>query len=145
MDSRQFFLMNMGFLDVLQRLAAEESWTVILVSTSIIAISIGDQLHSSRFFHRYGSVKTRKASSDSMPYLPVDMVFRFFPRWTRDKVARRCCKVRWYFHFFWRPLINGLLVVTLQETNISRLGKRKIIFNRWICRMCSQQICTHIQ
>ena len=23
-----------------------------------------------------------------MPYLPVDMVFRFFPRWTRDKVRR---------------------------------------------------------
>ena len=33
----------------------------------------------------------RQASSHSMPYLPVDMVFRFFPRWTRDKVGHEGC------------------------------------------------------
>ncbi|CAJ1453686.1 unnamed protein product [Effrenium voratum] len=27
-----------------------------------------------------------QASSNSIPFVPVDWVFRFFPRWTRDKV-----------------------------------------------------------
>ncbi|CAK9009711.1 unnamed protein product [Durusdinium trenchii] len=40
-----------------------------------------------------------QASGESMPYLPVDMVFRFFPRWTRDKVR----------FFYWYYLVSFLL------------------------------------
>ena len=40
-----------------------------------------------------------QASSDSMPYLPVDMVFRFFPRWTRDKVR----------FFYWYYVVSFLM------------------------------------
>ena len=39
-----------------------------------------------------------QASSHSMPYLPVDMVFRFFPRWTRDKAFCFCQLQFWVCH-----------------------------------------------
>ncbi|CAL1150017.1 unnamed protein product [Cladocopium goreaui] len=42
-----------------------------------------------------------QASSHSMPYLPVDMVFRFFPRWTRDKV-------RFFYWYYLVSFLTGL-------------------------------------
>eukprot|EP00438_Fugacium_kawagutii_P029291 Skav207990 [mRNA] locus=scaffold1203:45082:46344:+ [translate_table: standard] len=56
----------------------------------------------------------REASRESMPYLPVDMVFRFFPRWTRDKerLGVSCLvQVRFFYWYYMVSFLMGLGVL----------------------------------
>ena len=81
------------------------------------------------FFTCMGRWKPARPAVTACPTCPSTWSFASFrvghaTRWLEDVV-----KFGDIFILFWRPLINGLLVVTLQETNISHLGKRNIIFN----------------
>ena len=41
-----------------------------------------------------------------MPYLPVDMVFRFFPRWTRDKATMASTKIMAELGEYWSDEVS---------------------------------------
>ena len=87
-----------------------------------------------------------QASSHSMPYLPVDMVFRFFPRWTRDKAQDAFNLLHWPVSQLRGSLLLLVLLGVLPAWFLGAIGQKgqEGIFNHFrgmeitACSKCCQ-------